>query len=64
MDTMKKVQKLLDERGLTLYKLSLLCDVPYSTLRNTQLRKGQLAVDTIEQICHGLHITIADFFTE
>lgn len=64
MNTMNRVEKLLDDRGLTLFKLAMLCDVPYSTLKNTKSRGGQLAVDTIEQICRGLGITMAEFFTE
>lgn len=64
MDTMKRVNELIDDRGLTLYKLAMLCDIPYSTLRNTETRGGQLTVDTIERICIGLKIPMAEFFTE
>lgn len=64
MNTMSRVEELVVDRGLTLFKLATLCDVPYSTLKNTKARGGQLAVDTIEQICHGLGITMAEFFAE
>ena len=64
MNTMDRVTDLVNERGLTLFKLAMLCDVPYSTLKNTRARGGQLAVDTIEQICNGLGISLAEFFTE
>ena len=64
MNTMSRVEELVSDRGLTLFKLATLCDVPYSTLKNTRERGGQLAVDTIEQICRGLGITMAEFFTE
>ena len=64
MNTMDRVKDLVNERGLTLFKLAMLCDVPYSTLKNTRARGGQLAVDTIEQICNGLGISLAEFFTE
>lgn len=64
MNTMDRVNELVDDRGLTLYKLAMLCDIPYSTLKNTQTRGGQLTVDTIERICLGLNITMAEFFTE
>lgn len=64
MNTMARVQELVDERSLTMYKLAQLCDVSYSTLKNTQARNGQLTVDTIERICQGLGITMAEFFTE
>ena len=52
-----------DNTNMT-FLLATLCDVPYSTLKNTRARGGQLAVDTIEQICRGLGITMAEFFTE
>ena len=64
MNTMGRVEELVRDRGLTLFKLATLCDVPYSTLKNTKARNGQLTVDTIERICHGLRISMADFFTE
>ena len=64
MNTMSRVEELVSDRGLTLFKLAMLCDVPYSTLKNTRARGGQLAVDTIEQICRGLGITMAEFFAE
>lgn len=64
MNTIMRVQQLVDERGLTLYKLAILCKVPYSTLKNTEIRNGQLKVDTIERICKGLGITMAAFFSE
>jgi len=64
MNTMDRVKDLVNERGLTLFKLAMLCDIPYSTLKNTRARGGQLAVDTIEQICNGLGISLAEFFTE
>ena len=64
MKTMDRVNELANERDLTLYKLAMLCDISYSTLKNTQARGGQLTVDTIERICQGLGISMADFFTE
>lgn len=62
MDTVAIVEDLLEERNLTMYKLSVLCDISYSTLKNTKARQGQLTIDTIEKICHGLGITVAEFF--
>lgn len=64
MNTMDRVCEIAEVRGLTLYKLAMLCDVSYSTLKNTQARGGQLTVDTIERICIGLNMTMAEFFTE
>ena len=51
MNTIAIVRELADERSLTLFKLSQICDVSHSTLKNTERRGGQLSVDTIERIC-------------
>ncbi len=64
MNTMGRVEELAADRGLTLFKLAALCEISYSTFKNTKARGGQLTVDTIERICHGLHISMADFFSE
>ena len=64
MDTLSRVKALAAERDLSLYKLSQICDVSYSTLKNTGQRNGQLTVDTIERICVGLNIPLSEFFAE
>ena len=64
MDTIARVKELAAERKLSLHGLARLCDVPYSTLKNTEQRSGQLTVDTIERICLGLEITMSHFFEE
>lgn len=50
-----------DERDFFLHKLAQVCDVPYSTLKNTEQRSGQLTVDMIERVCLGLHIPMSFF---
>ena len=52
MNTIAIVRELADERSLTFFKLSQICD----------RRGGQLSVDTIERICDGLGITMSEFF--
>ena len=64
MDTIARVEQLAAERDLTLYRLSTVCGIPYSTLVNTKRRSGQLQLDTIERICKGLHITYHEFFPD
>jgi transcriptional regulator with XRE-family HTH domain len=64
MDTVARVRELAAQRGLSLAELSRLCGVPYSTLKNTELRGGQLTVPTIELVCTGLGIPLYRFFTE
>lgn len=63
MDTIARVKELAAERNYSLHRLARVCNVPYSTLKNTEQRKGQLTVDTIEQICLGLDIPLSSFFT-
>lgn len=64
MDTIARVMQLADERNLSLFKLSQLCDVSYSTLKNAEMRGSQLGVPTIERICVALGVTLSDFFAE
>ena len=61
MNTIAIVRELADERSLTFFKLSQMCDVSHSTLKNSERRGGQLSVDTIERICDGLGSAILDF---
>lgn len=64
MDTVKRVYTLIEERDMSLYQLSQLSGVSYSTVKTTEKRGGQLKVDTIERICHALGITMGEFFEE
>ncbi len=64
MDTISRVKELAAERKLSMHRLAIVCDVPYSTLKNTEQRNGQLTVDTIERICLGLGIPMSLFFSE
>lgn len=61
MDTIARVMELANERNLSLFKLSQLCDVSYSTLKNAEMRGSQLGVPTIERICAALGVTLSDF---
>ena len=62
MDTIARVRELLSEQDLTLYKLSQICDISYSTLKNAEARHGQLSLDSIERICVKLGIPLYEFF--
>ena len=63
MNTIKRVYELADERDLTLFKLLQECNVSHSTVKNCERRGGQLTVNTIERICEGLGISLAEFFS-
>ena len=64
MDTIKRVYDLIEERSITLYQLSQMSSVSYSTVKTTEKRGGQLKVDTIERICDALSITMSEFFSD
>ena len=62
MDTIKRVQDLMQERDMNLCVLAKKCGISYSTIQTTARRGGQLSVETIERICLGLGISLKDFF--
>ncbi len=63
MNTHARLDELLHERNMTLYQLCQSGNIPYTTLRVSRCRGSQLSVDTIEQICRVLGISMAEFFT-
>ena len=63
MNTVARAKELAEERNLTLHGLAIISHVPYSTIKSAEIRGSQLAVDTIERLCAGLGITLAQFFT-
>ena len=60
MDTIKRVQDLMQARDMNLCVLAKKCGISYSTIQTTARRGGQLSVETIERICLGLGITLKD----
>lgn len=64
MDTIKRVEELLEERGLTPFAFfkGQKIGVSYSTFNATAKRGGQLSVESIEKICKALNITLGEFF--
>ena len=62
MDTIARLKELTEERNISLYKLSQLCDISYSTLKNAEARHGQLSLDSIARICFKLDIPLYEFF--
>ena len=62
MDTIARLKELTEERDISLYQLSKICDISYSTLKNAESRNGQLSLDSIERICFKLDIPLYEFF--
>ncbi|MDO4178295.1 MAG: helix-turn-helix transcriptional regulator [Phascolarctobacterium sp.] len=58
-----RIQELCDRKGLTHYKLALKAGVHQSSLSTLLNRKSTPNVFTLEKICSGLDMTIAQFFS-
>ena len=64
MSTVDRVYKLAADRGISIYQLAKISDVPYTTIKAAEHRGNQLTVDTLFRLCQGLGITMSDFFRE
>lgn len=65
VDVVPKIRALCEEKGISYYALSKRANIPYSTLSNMLNRpKNVPTVYSLERICRGLNITMAEFFTD
>lgn len=64
MDTNKRLRELLDKSGWTEYRLSKNCGLSQSTLANIFKRNNIPSIKTLESICDGFGITLAQFFAD
>ena len=64
MDCLKRIRELLDERGWSMYQLSVKSGVAQSTLSNLFIRYNSPSVSTLEKICGAFNISMSDFFKE
>ncbi|MBR1810120.1 MAG: helix-turn-helix transcriptional regulator [Clostridia bacterium] len=64
MDVNTKLQKLLNAKGWTPYRLAKNSGLSESTIRNVFVRNNVPSISTLETICHAFGITLAQFFTE
>lgn len=62
MNTLDRIKELVEERGWSMYKLSKASGVSQSTLSNMFNRNNDPSISTLEEICHGLGITLSQFF--
>ena len=63
-DILTKIKELLGERGWTIYKLAQKADIPYSSLNSLFSNNTMPTISTLDKICKGFQITIAEFFSE
>lgn len=64
MDPHARLRQLLRERGWTEYQLSKECGLAQSTIGNILRRNTVPSVATLETICRGFGISLAQFFAE
>lgn len=64
MDAKARIRDLMQERGWTEYRLAIASGLSQSTVANIFNRNTTPSVATLESICGGLGITLAQFFAE
>lgn len=64
LDTLGRLRQLLDKRNWTEYRLAKASGLSDSTIKNIYKRNTQPTIDTLEAICRGFGITLAQFFAD
>lgn len=64
MDAKARIRELMDERGWSEYRLAIASGLSQSTVANIFNRNTTPSVSTLESICAGFGITLAQFFAE
>ena len=64
MDAKQRIRQLMDERGWSEYRLAIASGLSQSTVANIFNRNTTPSVSTLESICAGFGITLAQFFAE
>lgn len=64
MDCLKRIRELLDQRGWSMYQLSVKSGVAQSTLSNLFIRYNSPSVATLEKICKAFNISMSEFFEQ
>ena len=61
---LQKIQLLMEQRKWTMYRLAKESGIPYSSLNSLFQKNNQPTISTLEKICSGFGITMADFFCD
>ena len=64
MNIHSRLSDLLKQSGISRYRLAKICDIPEETLTGIFKRGNTPTFATLETICQGLGITLAQFFAE
>ena len=62
MDSKQRIKELMNERGWSEYRLAIESNLSQSTVANIFNRNTTPSVSTLEAICSGFGITMAQFF--
>ena len=64
MDAKARIRQLMDKRQWTEYRLAIASGLSQTTVANIFNRNTTPSVSTLESICAGFGITLAQFFAE
>ncbi|MBR1810119.1 MAG: helix-turn-helix transcriptional regulator [Clostridia bacterium] len=64
MDVLARVRQLMKARNWSYYKMAKECGIPEATAYNMENRNTVPSMPTLELICNGMGITLAQFFAE
>lgn len=64
MDVVGKIEALCKAKGYSYYRLAKNSELAYSSVSNMLHKNTTPSIATLEKICLGLDITLAQFFTE
>lgn len=64
MDYKVKIAALMDDRGVTQYKLSKISSVSQGVISDIVSGKNAPSLSTLEKLCAALGITLSEFFAE
>lgn len=62
-DVLARIQQLCDLRSWTYYRLAKESGIPYSTLSTMLHKTNAPTVHTLQKLCDGFGITLAQFFS-
>lgn len=60
----ERIEKICKQNNWTIYKLSQLAGIPYSSLNNMINRGTDPTINTLSKLCYALNITLSEFFSE
>lgn len=64
MDTKIRIRQLMEEKNISEYRLAKLSGLSQSTISNIFIRNTAPTIPTLEAICSGLGISMAQFFAD